>query len=394
MTKACRRLGRYQRRAQAVLIMAVSSMMLIGFAAIAVDVGLLYNTKAELQRTADAAALAGAWELVLDENRLKGDAGVAVAVGNSQQVIAAYGHKNPVLNTILGIDPNGQNGPDGDMVFGLVADLSSRSSGLQPCVDSTTNAVSVFARRDSIRNGPVPLWFARIFGKQASNVDARATAAFQGGVRGYRITAATGNADLLPFTLHLSSWEGLIAGTTTIGDSYAYDPETGAVTSGPDGIPELNLYPGAGVDQLPPGNFGTVDIGNSNNSTADLSRQILHGVNADDLDYMGGQLAFAENGTLLLNGDTGLSAGVKDELAAIKGQARAIPIFTTVTGNGNNAQFTTVRFGGIRIMNVKLTGAMSKKELIIQPAIVVDDAAISSSEVVSNYVYAPPVLVH
>ena len=43
-------------------------------------------------------------------------------------------------------------------------------------------------------------------------------------------------------------------------------------------------------------------------------------------------------GKLYLNGDTGISAGVKDELASIKGQPRIIPIFSTVSGNGNNAQ--------------------------------------------------------
>ena len=70
-------------------------------------------------------------------------------------------------------------------------------------------------------------------------------------------------------------------------------------------------------------------------------------------------------------------AAIKDELESIIGLPRAIPLFSEVTGNGNNAMFTVVGFAGIRIMEVKMTGAMSKKRVIIQPAFVVDDAGIT-----------------
>ena len=126
-----------------------------------------------------------------------------------------------------------------------------------------------------------------------------------------------------------------------------------------------------------------------------IARQILYGINESDLAFLGGKLEFGEDGTLLLNGDTGLSAGFKDELAAIIGQPRAIPIFTSVSGNGNNAMYTIVAFGGIRIMDVKLTGKMSSKYVMIQPAVVVDDAAIESGDSDSSYyVYRPVQLVH
>ncbi len=86
-----------------------------------------------------------------------------------------------------------------------------------------------------------------------------------------------------------------------------------------------------------PGNRGTVDIGSSNNSTADIARQIVHGISPSDFAQLGGKLEFDDSGKLYLNGDTGISAGVKDELASIMGQPRIIPIFSTVSGNGNNA---------------------------------------------------------
>ena len=52
--------------------------------------------------------------------------------------------------------------------------------------------------------------------------------------------------------------------------------------------------------------------------------------------------------------------------------------------------YTIVRFAGIRILNVKLTGPMSKKQVIIQPAVVVDDAVIGGpGPGPSDYVYSP-----
>ena len=48
----------------------------------------------------------------------------------------------------------------------------------------------------------------------------------------------------------------------------------------------------------------------------------------------GRQLEFDACGELDLNGDTGISAGVKDELAAIIGEPRVIPVFSQVDRTG------------------------------------------------------------
>ena len=133
-----------------------------------------------------------------------------------------------------------------------------------------------------------------------------------------------------------------------------------------------------------------VDIGNPNNSTSDLARQIRNGISKEDLAWFGGTLKLGADGTLLLNGDTGLSASIKDDLTSIIGQPRAIPLFNRVAGNGNNAMYTVVGFAGIRIVHVKLTGSQNSKQVIIQPAYVVDDAAISTTGTGPSYfVYQP-----
>lgn len=376
------------RRGAAAVFVAVCSVLLISMAALAIDLGMLYVARTESQVSADSAAMAAAW-LLVNEDRLRGNsAAVFEAARAEAQRVAGL---NKVFKVSPYVDPNSGNDPAGDVLIGHLSDPANAGESMDTGEAGLFNSVRVRIRRDDERNGPLRNFFAGLFGHLSSNVLADATATLRDGVVGYRVTDQTGNAELLPFTLQVDYWNNLLSGAHHSGDNFAYDPETGTVSAGHDGINELNLYPGGGSGQLPPGNFGTVDIGPPGNSAADLARQILYGVSAADLAYFGGELRLGADGSLNLNGDTGLSAGVKDELAAIKGLPRAIPLFTTVSGPGNNANFKITAFAGLRIMDVKLTGAMSKKALIVQPAYVVDDAVITDGNSGSSYLVYEPV---
>jgi hypothetical protein len=219
--------------------------------------------------------------------------------------------------------------------------------------------------------------------------EAVATAAYLDRIAGFKSPPSGCTLGILPIALDQETWNLLLQGGGT--DDWTWDSVQKCVRSGPDGIREINLYP-QGIDA--PGNRGTVDIGSSNNSTADIARQIVHGINAEDLAALGGELRFNAEGKLYLNGDTGISAGVKDELASIKGKPRVIPLFSNVEGPGNNATYTIVKFIGIRIMDVKLTGSASSKHVIIQPAIVkILDTIPSDGAATSDFVYSPVWLV-
>ena len=251
------------------------------------------------------------------------------------------------------------------------------------------NAVRVLVRRDSGLNGEAPMFFGRVFGLTGIAMQAEATAALVRDVKGFKTPHNGENLDLLPYALDKQTWNSWIAGNGD--DDWCWDPESKTITPGCDGWLEVNLFPqGTGS----PGNRGTVDIGSSNNSTSDIARQILYGISPADMACMGGSIAFDDDGKLYLNGDTGISAGVKDELAAIRGKPRCIPIFSEVNSPGNNATYTIVKWMGIRIMDVKLTGPMSKKHVTIQAAPMVGPGVIPSTITgTSSYVYSPAVLV-
>ncbi|UCG31554.1 MAG: hypothetical protein JSU68_07790 [Phycisphaerales bacterium] len=391
--RTCHRAGK--RRGAIVVYLVASMVVLAGFAALAVDAGRLYLGKTELQVAADAAALAGANEL-LNERRIHGLGELAIIFQVARQRAGAVAGSNPVLGIGPQIDYNPANAADGDLVIGYLPHLYNTGESISLLDPTEFNAVKVRVRRDETYNGSVALMFARALGIETADLVAEATAAFHFGIIGFRVTPETGNASLMPLTLRETCWDtlmGTLAGENSVyEDNWAYDPLTEHVTPGQDGLPELNLYPGSGEGQLPPGNFGTIDIGGSNNSTADIVRQLLDGVSAEDLEYHGGELNLSD-GPIVLAGDTGLSAGMADALEAIVGQTRTIPLFSEVSGVGDTSMFTIVRFVGVRIMHVRLTGAMNKKCVMLQPALAVDDAAIPGDGDTSTNVYHPVCLV-
>ena len=377
---------RFGRRGNVVALTALSGTALVGSAALSVDVGMLYNARAELQSSADAAALAGAASL-LDERRLSDPASTAWMT-NVRQQASNYAYRNVVQGVNPVLDQYA------DVRIGELSDPKSLNEPIRFDDPRRFNTAEVTVHRNSTRNGPVDLIFARVFGIDNSGLQASAAAAIFPAVGFKKTRSSDPNPGVLPLALHVNVWKDLIDhGISKVGDQYRYNPQTKTVSAGSDGIKEINLYPGSGGTQLPPGNFGTVDIGAPNNSTADISRQILHGISDSDLAYFPNGFKLNSSGYLMLNGDTGLSAGIKDELEAIKGQPRTIPLFDQVSGNGNNAMYRIVGFAGIRIVHVQLTGAMNSKSVIIQPAAVSDPTAIPGESTLTWTTMTRPQLV-
>ena len=155
------------------IIVAIVLPMLIGFGALAVDVGYMCVTKNELQNVADAAALAGAGYLGSKYETLSYDAQQTQVfyrsniVGVAQQVAG----KNQAAGMNIGII-------DADVTIG-----TWDGSTLTAKTDLTfklPDAVRVIARRDDNANGPIFTFFARIFDLDKVNVTAKATAALTG----------------------------------------------------------------------------------------------------------------------------------------------------------------------------------------------------------------------
>ncbi|MDD4268457.1 MAG: hypothetical protein GXY25_06925 [Pirellulaceae bacterium] len=334
-----------QHRAGTITILsAVMMVVVFGMLACAVDLGYLCVAKTELKRTADATALAAAWEL-LEQS----------AAGNLTDD-TTFG-SGPVFDSALEIcraNPVCREAPEiaiQDLTVGYIANPLDPTCPLTFENPAWFNAVRVRVHKSEAQNGAVPLFFARAIGGRPGPLIEESTAVFINSVCGVYPPKRNTNVMLLPFALDINREDvkEFLAGTR----------ET------------CNLFP----QDLTPGNCGTIDFGGENNSTADIARQILSGVNSADWNALKSAGKLDENDRLTIpqffNGDTGISAGVKDELASLINNPngkRLIPLFDHVSGPGNNSQFHVVDLRCVTIEEVKLTGAKSAKRVIIKKA--------------------------
>jgi Flp pilus assembly protein TadG len=375
---------RYRRNRKGTVLVLTAFLMIVMMAilAFAVDLGYMQLVDVQMQRTADAAALAAAWDLI-DENRLISPSDPIDLAQNARDTAATYAGLNRVCTTgpSLAVD---------DVLAGHVANPFVADAQMTLDTPSLNNAVWVRVRRTEDQNGAIPLFFARALGFHSTTGQAEATAVFINSIAGFQAPSdPEQRCQILPFTLDEATWD---LWPTVFDDDWGWNEETEQVYSGSDGIPEINLYPqGTGSS----GNRGTVDIGGYDNSTTDICRQILEGISSQDFQEHGAALVInyeaADGAGLQLNGDTGISAAVKEELHLKVGEKRIIPIFSDVVNPGENATYRITQWLGIRIMEVKLTGPYHKKRLMIQPANVCQVGALPAPPGVpaSNYVYSP-----
>ena len=133
------RASRRTHRGVALPFIALLLIVLLGMTALAVDLGILLGVRTEAQRTADAAALAGASVLLLDGQDEDGARDAAVD----------FAARNRVGGQVLTLDRD--------------ADVT---------VDLSRGYVGVRAERTTENGNPVQTRFARIIGFPVSNVSA------------------------------------------------------------------------------------------------------------------------------------------------------------------------------------------------------------------------------
>ncbi len=377
------------RRGTVAVLAAIVLVFLLVMVAFAVDLGYIATTKTELQAAADGAALAAAIELVdgLGSSPLKTQSQMHTAAHSAAAAVTQENGNGDLSATYLD--------PSKHMRFGQATWNSSQNYWDKTWGASPANMVEVVTHRDAGGSGQgdksLNLFFAPIMGKKTANLSTNAVALIQPGA-GFKIpdsSSTTTTFGALPIACDEESWNDLLAGIGS--DSYSYDPSNGCVGNGGDGVKELNIYPDPNAN-LPSGNRGTVDLGNPNNSTNDLKRQILDGLNESDLSYFPNNTIRTDTGPLIVNGDPGISSGIKSALNEIRGQPRLMPIYTIVgskeqatsgvmsgeKASGNNVYYRVIKFVGVRIVHVDLTG--DNKRVMIQPATFSHSAVIPSKD--------------
>jgi Flp pilus assembly protein TadG len=365
--------SRYHRRAVVAVWVAVTSTVLLGFAALSVDIGYMLVTRAELQNAADAAAFAGVSALA-DSTLVTGTSPQEDLAVEAKTRAASYGAKNKVTKQYAVVEWS-------DITIGHINNATNLQEGVSEGA-TPYNAVQVVVRKSpDSPNGPVNLFFASIWGQNTTSVAATATALLNRKVAGYRPLDDV-SGPLLPLTVRQQKWIDEIVnhGGT---DNFGYDTDTQHITNGSDGIVELSIYP----EKEGPGNFGLLNINLANNGAPGVANQIRNGVTPEDLQGELGtsELRFYTDAgspvTYQIEGTPGIKASLKDDFESRLGDIIGFLIHTDVAGQGSNFEYTEVAVQFGRLVKVQLTGSPNSKVIVIQPAvytgreIIIDDDA-------------------
>lgn len=305
-----------RRKGTVAVLAAFLLIPLLALVAFAVDYGYLLKMRADLQRTADAAALAAVRDLVPVDQIGSQDQGLA------RTTVRTYAQTNLTDGASFSV-------ADSDIEIGRY-DNASIYNAVTILNSGSADTVRVTLRRDALLNSPVTLFFARLMGNNSAAVAATGTAVLQ------KANIMEAGAAVLPFAVHQDTWN--------------YQPRGSQWSIYGDGkVRDAN---GAQI----PGNWGTVDIGSSSNSTADMNDQIENGLTQSDLDalYADGRIANREyldsTNTTFLQADTGLSEGLKNSVQTQYGKPKIVPIYNLVYGVGNTTEFRIVGWGVVQII--------------------------------------------
>jgi len=167
-----------KQRGSVIVITAICLIVLIGIGALAIDVGYLYATRAELQNVADAAALAGARYigeeyLKLEPNQMSTH---QFTKNEVYAVVEAVSTQNKAAKKSISIDINDLKIGNWDATE-YTEDIGKRESdgSFTPDVENLTgpDAVRVIARRKDGINGAITTFFANIFNINTANLTSK-----------------------------------------------------------------------------------------------------------------------------------------------------------------------------------------------------------------------------
>jgi len=156
--------GRRGRRGVAMITVLVALVALIAAGALAIDVGLVWAARTQLQNSTDAAALAGGANLI-------DKVGPSVTLSEAEAAVLDQAGLNPSVAA-----PGGVVVDTADITYGHW-DLDARTfdASVDLSDPEAVNAVDVVTRSDGVANSPIPAFMARILGRDSFAVTAHAT---------------------------------------------------------------------------------------------------------------------------------------------------------------------------------------------------------------------------
>src|SRR5262245_9434665 len=201
-----------RRRGNILILTAVLMTALIALLAFAIDLGYAYTARAELQRSADAAAIAAAWELIDKKGNPTNESATTLSTNASTKA-----------STFAGLNRVCANAPalaGSDVTVGYMSNPSNPDCAMvTPPSGKLPNAVQVRVQKTGDQNGKVNFFFARVLGFNDTAMQAQATAAFVSSFSGFQMPKDGSNLGILPYALDEQTWTNLSTSGT---DNWCY----------------------------------------------------------------------------------------------------------------------------------------------------------------------------
>jgi Flp pilus assembly protein TadG len=255
------------RRGAVVPLVAILLIPFTGMVAFALDTAWIVQSRSDLQSAADAAALAGAEQLMngFVQYSLPGQTLQTSILATAETSAKTYAKNFASYNTAGGVSTLTLK--DADIEFGYTD--ASNNYTAAPTYSGFPNTVKVTMRLDSSANGALKLFFAPIFGIGSTNVQATAAATiYTANINSFQSTPGVG---MLPMTLDINAWNSYLQNGTS---------SDGSVHTSANGAPQMQIYPSP---NLAPGNFGMLSLNDSSNAASDISSWITNGMSASDI---------------------------------------------------------------------------------------------------------------
>jgi hypothetical protein len=382
-----RRTSSHDRRGVVVGLLLVMIIFVTGFMAVGVNAIRLRQVQTQLRNVCRSAALAGAAEL-LDEGVLNKNPNLSDDVMAARLATCSFAQVNPVDGGFIRLNPNEKNLPLGDVVIGYVDPAGPVGQPIELDERFGVNTVRVTARMSRNASNRVSLWFGNFIGLTTVDVGVSVQASIDQRVIGFRPEPGV-KAPVIPMIGEYESWwKQATAAATALNDQYAVDPQSGAVTMGSDGIPEITLVLGSSQATdaeagATTGRCAPLMLPRDAQAGDAWAVRTREGLSLGDLREYGGMLVIQNGAT-----QVGIEAFVPQELpyALIDsiGMVRAWPLGEPSSTNA--ASWNLIGFGAGRIVAVKRRdgGGMPTWNLIIQPATLVSSQAVADAAAVSN----------
>jgi Flp pilus assembly protein TadG len=371
-----KKLTSHRRPASVSALTALLLVPILAIAAFAIDTGWIVLTQTDLQNAADAAALAGAGQLMdgYVQYNLPTQTQQATILATAVTNASTYAKNFASYNSAGGVSSLVLN--DADIEFGFTDGSGNYTAGSS----GYPNTIKVTMRRDNQANGALSLFFAPLIGTRTASLTATASATIYAGVADSFQNAGT-MLKILPMTLDVNNWNNYIA--------TGLSPD-GQIDSGPNGAPQIQVYPSIKFT----GNFGLLSLDQGNDGSSTISGWINNGTPWSDLqnEVNANLIPLSKHDPTKWDweGNPGLKTSDIHALQSHIGEQYLLPLFKPLdpgspdpntyaagSGNGGNYYYNIVQFVGITIT------AVDNKSVHIQPS------AFISPDLVFNPTPAP-----